>query len=154
MLKEGAKAPDFILKDQNDDDISLNMFKGKKIVLYFYPKDNTPGCTKEACSIRDVYDDILETDAVVIGISKDSISSHGKFSRKYNLPFYLLSDPDGKIIEAYGAWKEKTMFGKTFLGILRSTYIIDGNGIISKVFPKVKPEDHGKEILDFLKSMK
>lgn len=151
MLKEGDKAPNFTLKNDQEQDISLSDFKGKKVVLYFYPKDNTPGCTKEACSFRDVYDDILEAGAVVIGISKDSINSHQKFRNKNNLPFYLLSDPDNSIIEAYGAWKEKKMYGKTFLGIVRSTFIIDENGIIIKVYPKVKPDSHGKEILEELK---
>lgn len=150
MLKEGIKAPEFTLKDHEGRDINPTEFKGKKIVLYFYPRDNTPGCTKEACSIRDVYDDILQAGAVAIGISKDSSSSHEKFKKKYNLPFHLLSDPEGKVIEAYGAWKEKSMYGKTFMGILRCTYIIDENGIIVKSFPKVKPDQHGREILEYL----
>lgn len=151
MLKEGDKAPDFTLKNDQDEDVTLSDFKGKKVVLYFYPKDNTPGCTKEACSFRDVYDDILEAGAVVIGISKDNASSHQRFRNKNNLPFYLLSDPDNSVIEAYGAWQEKKMYGKTFMGIVRSTFIIDENGILIKVYPKVKPDAHGKEVLEAIK---
>jgi peroxiredoxin Q/BCP len=150
MLKDGDKAPDFILKNEQDQEITLNDFKGKKVVLYFYPKDNTPGCTKEACSFRDVYDDILDAGAVVIGISKDDISSHEKFKNKHKLPFYLLSDPNNSVIESYGAWQEKKMYGKTFMGIIRSTFIIDENGIIIKVYPKVKPDTHGEEVLKVL----
>jgi peroxiredoxin Q/BCP len=153
MLKIGDKAPDFKLKDETGRKISLSDFKGKKVVIYFYPKDDTPGCTKEACSFRDVYDDILEAGAVVIGISKDDASSHEKFKKKYNLPFYLLSDPDHKVIEKYGAWKEKKMFGKSSMGIARITYIIDEEGIIQKAYDKVKPEAHGEEILEDLKSI-
>lgn len=151
MLKEGDKAPDFNLKNDQDQDIILSDFKGKKVVLYFYPKDSTPGCTREACSFRDVYDDILETGTVVIGISKDNASSHQKFRDKHKLPFYLLSDPENSVIESYGAWQEKKMYGKTFMGIVRSTFIIDENGTIIKIYPKVKPDSHGKEVLEILK---
>lgn len=151
MLKIGDKAPDFILKNEQNNDIALNDFKGKKVVLYFYPKDNTSGCTKEACSFRDVYDDVLDAGAVVIGISKDNAISHEKFKNKHQLPFFLLSDPDNSVIEAYGAWQEKKMYGKTYMGIVRSTYIIDENGIIIKVYPKVKPDQHGEEVLKMLK---
>jgi peroxiredoxin Q/BCP len=151
MLKEGDKAPDFMLKNEQDQEITLNYFKGKKVVLYFYPKDNTPGCTKEACSFRDVYDDILDAGAVVIGISKDDISSHEKFKNKHKLPFYLLSDPNNSVIESYGAWQEKKMYGKTFMGIVRSTFIIDENGIVIKIYPKVKLDTHGEEVLKVLK---
>ena len=121
MLSVGNKAPDFTLMDETGREISLSDFKGKKVVIYFYPKDDTPGCTKEACSFRDVYDDILAAGAVVIGISKDDTSSHQKFKNKYNLPFYLLSDPDHKVIEKYGAWQEKKMYGKTSMGTARIT---------------------------------
>lgn len=152
MLKEGDKAPDFVLKNEQDQDVALSNFLGKKVVLYFYPKDNTPGCTTEACSFRDIYDDILDAGAVVIGISKDSISSHEKFKNKHQLPFYLLSDTDHSVIESYGAWKEKKMFGKVTMGIVRSTYIIDETGIIIKVYPKVKIDSHSKEVLEVLKS--
>jgi len=151
MLKEGDQAPNFILKNEQNQVITLEDFKGKKVVLYFYPKDNTPGCTKEACSFRDVYDDILATDAVVIGISKDNAISHQKFKNKHELPFYLLSDPDHNVIESYGAWQEKKMFGKTSMGIVRCTFIIDENGTIIKTYPKVKPDEHGEEVLKILK---
>ena len=151
MLNEGDKAPNFTLKNEQDQDITLSDFKGKKVVLYFYPKDDTPGCTKEACSFRDVYDDILEANAVVIGISKDNASSHLKFRDKHNLPFYLLSDPDHNVIESYGAWQEKKMFGKTYMGIARLTFIIDENGTIIKTYPKVKPDEHGEEVLKILR---
>lgn len=150
MLQVGENAPNFVLKNEQNNDIALSDFKGKKVVLYFYPKDNTPGCTKQACSFRDVYDDILEAGAVVVGISKDNAASHEKFKIKYELPFYLLSDPDNSVIEAYGAWQEKKMYGKTYMGIVRSTYIINEDGIIIKVYPKVKPDQHGEEILQAL----
>jgi peroxiredoxin Q/BCP len=150
MVKEGSKAPPFRLKDDNGNMVSLSDFTGKKVVLYFYPKDDTPGCTKEACSFRDAYDDILEKGAVVVGISADSEQSHGKFKKKYGLPFHLMSDPDKNVIKAYEAWGEKKMYGKTYDGIIRSTFIIDENGIILKVFPKVSPEEHAKEVMEYL----
>ena len=151
MLKEGVQAPNFTLKNEQNQEITLDNFKGKKVVLYFYPKDNTPGCTKEACSFRDVYDDILDAGAVVIGVSKDSASLHQKFKEKHNLPFYLLSDTDHSVIESYGSWQEKKMFGKTSMGIVRSTFIIDENGIIIKTYEKVKPDQHGEEVLKILR---
>ncbi len=150
MLKEGTKAPDFTLEDDKGNPVKLSAFKGKKVVLYFYPKDNTPGCTKEACSLRDVYDDILAKGAVVIGVSADSAKSHQNFREKHGLPFYLVSDTEKKVIKNYGAWAEKKMFGKSYMGIVRSTFIIDEKGIIKKVFPKVKPADHGNDILSAL----
>jgi peroxiredoxin Q/BCP len=150
MVKEGTKAPAFRLKDDNGNMVSLSDFTGKKVVLYFYPKDDTPGCTKEACSFRDAYDDILEKGAVVVGISADSEQSHGKFKKKYKLPFHLISDPGKDVIKAYGAWGEKKMYGKTYEGIIRSTFIIDENGIIFKVFPKVSPAEHAKEVMEYL----
>ena len=153
MLKVGDKAPDFKLKDETGREISLSSFRDKKVVIYFYPKDDTPGCTKEACSIRDVYDDILEAGAVVIGISKDDARSHERFKSKYNLPFYLLSDPENEVIEQYGAWQEKKMYGKTYMGIARITYIVDGEGIVKKVYSKVKPETHGEELLTDLRTI-
>ncbi|MBZ9687843.1 thioredoxin-dependent thiol peroxidase [Clostridium estertheticum] len=152
MLKEGDKAPGFTLNNEENQDIRLSDFKGKKVVIYFYPKDDTPGCTKEACSFRDVYDDILDVGAVVIGISADNSSSHQKFKNKHTLPFYLLTDADHSVIESYGAWQEKKMFGKTYMGIARSTFIIDENGTIIKVYQKVKPDDHGEEVLKVLKN--
>jgi thioredoxin-dependent peroxiredoxin len=150
MLKEGEKAPDFHLEDDKGNTIRLSDFAGKKVVIYFYPKDNTPGCTKEACSFRDVYDEILEKGAVVIGISADSVKSHGNFRNKYSLPFYLLSDPGKEVIQAYGAWGEKKMYGKTYMGIIRSTFILGEDGKVIKVFPKVTPKEHGKEVLENL----
>ena len=153
MLSVGNKAPDFTLMDETGREISLSDFKGKKVVIYFYPKDDTPGCTKEACSFRDVYDDILAAGAVVIGISKDDTSSHQKFKNKYNLPFYLLSDPDHKVIEKYGAWQEKKMYGKTSMGTARITYIVDEEGVIKEIYHKVKSENLGEEILEALKNI-
>ena len=150
MLKEGTKAPEFSLKNEEGQEIALKDFLGKQVVVYFYPKDNTPGCTTEACTIRDVYDDILDKGGVVIGISADSQKSHGNFKKKYDLPFYLLSDPEKEVIQAFGAWGEKKMYGKTYMGIIRSTFIIDPQGIIKKVFPKVSPKEHAREILENL----
>ncbi|MBU3126326.1 thioredoxin-dependent thiol peroxidase [Clostridium tagluense] len=152
MLKEGDKAPGFTLKNEENQDIILSNFNGKKVVIYFYPKDDTPGCTKEACSFRDLYDDILDAGAVVIGISADNSTSHQKFKDKHTLPFYLLTDADHSVIESYGAWQEKKMFGKTYMGIVRSTFIIDENGTIIKTYQKVKPEEHGEEVLKVLKN--
>ena len=150
MLKEGDKAPDFTLTDENGTQVSLSDFTGKKAVVYFYPKDDTPGCTKEACSFRDNYDAILAKGAVVIGISQDTEASHAKFKSKYDLPFYLLSDPDRKAIDAFGAWGEKKMYGKSYEGILRSTFVIDENGTVIKAWPKVKPAEHASEVLEVL----
>lgn len=150
MLEEGTQAPEFTLPDENGNEVSLSQFRGKKVVIYFYPKDDTPGCTKEACNFRDSYDAILEKDAVVLGVSADSQKSHQKFKSKYELPFYLLSDPDKTMIQQYGAWGEKQMYGKTYEGVIRSTYVIDEDGKIAKVFPKVKPAEHGAEVLGVL----
>jgi peroxiredoxin Q/BCP len=147
MVYEGDKAPDFSLENEQGEIISLSAFKGKKVVLYFYPRDNTPGCTVEACSFRDVYDDIGKKGAVIIGISADSKGSHRNFKNKYSLPFHLLSDPEKKAISSYGTWGEKSMMGKIFNGILRMTFIIDEKGIIKKIFPKVTPKEHAKEVL-------
>jgi len=150
MLKEGDKAPDFKLKNHENKDISLSDFKGKKIVLYFYPKDNTPGCTQEACGFRNIYDLILAKNSVVLGISSDSVISHEKFKNKYNLPFHLLSDPTKSVIKMYECYGEKKCGAKATFGILRKTYLIDENQIIFKIFPKVTPKEHAKEILDLL----
>lgn len=150
MLKINDKAPDFSLSNVDGSIIKLSDLKGKKIVLYFYPKDNTPGCTKEACSFRDVYDEILEKGSIVIGISTDNMASHQKFRDKFSLPFYLLSDADHGVSEMYGAWGEKKLYGKTFMGIKRMTYVIDESQRIIQVFPKVSPEKHGNEILELL----
>ena len=150
MLEVGTAAPDFTLKNQQGEDVSLSDFRGQKVVVYFYPKDNTPGCTKEACSIRDNYSDLQVKGAVVLGISADSVKSHAGFSQKYELPFHLLSDPEQSVIKAYGAWGEKKMMGKTYEGILRSTFVIDEQGSISKVFNKVKTAEHGSELLEVM----
>ena len=150
MLEKGTKAPDFTLFDKDGNEVSLSDFSGKKIVLYFYPKDNTPGCTRQACAFAESFKKFKELDAVVIGISKDSVSSHVKFAEKYSLPFVLLSDPEHKVIEAFGAWQEKKNYGKTYFGTVRSTFIIDKNGIIEKVMPKVKPDTNAAEILEYL----
>lgn len=150
MLKEGDKAPGFTLTDETGSEVSLSDFAGKKVVVYFYPKDDTPGCTKEACSFRDNYDAILEKGAVVMGISPDDEASHGKFKSKFDLPFYLLADPQRKAIEAFGAWGEKKMYGKTYEGVIRSTFVVGEDGTIVKAWPKVKPAEHAEEVLAVL----
>ncbi len=147
----GDKAPAFKLADENGKPVALSDFKGKKVVLYFYPKDSTPGCTTEACDFRDNLNRIAKTGAVVLGVSADSAESHRKFKEKQGLNFPLLSDPDRKAIEAYGVWQEKSLYGRKFMGIVRSTFIIDGNGSIAKVFPKVKVAGHVDEVLAALK---
>jgi len=154
MLDVGIKAPDFTLPDKDGKNISLSDFIGKKIILYFYPKDNTPGCTKQACAFAANFEKFKEIDAVVIGISKDSIASHSKFAAKYNLPFILLSDAELVAIQAYDVWKEKKLYGKVSMGVVRTTYIIDEKGIIEKVMPKVKPDTNAAEILDYLTTHK
>jgi peroxiredoxin Q/BCP len=147
MLKEGDKAPDFKLPDHKGNIISLKDFKGKKIILYFYPKDNTSGCTKEACDFNESLPDIESKNAIVIGISPDSLDSHKKFAEKYNLNFYLLSDESKETLQKYGVWKEKSMYGKKYLGVERTTFIIDEKGVINKIYPKVKVPGHVKEVL-------
>ncbi len=151
MIIANMKAPAFSLPDDNGNIISLSDFTGKKVVVYFYPKDDTPGCTVEACSFRDAFDEFLEAGAVVLGISPDDAASHTHFRKRHNLPFHLLSDTDHKVAEAYGAWGEKNMYGKKHVGIIRSTFIVDEAGMIAKVFPKVKPEGHAAEVLKALK---
>jgi len=150
MLHENDIAPDFSLRSDKGETVSLSSFRGKRVVVYFYPKDDTPGCTKEACSFRDAYDLFLEKGAVVIGISPDAPTSHERFRAKYGLPFYLLSDPDHAVAEEYGAWGEKTSFGKKREGILRSTFVVGEDGRILKAFPKVSPEGHAQEVLEHL----
>ena len=150
MLENGTKAPDFTLKDKEGKNVSLSDFKGKKIVLYFYPKDNTPGCTRQACAFAGLYSKFKEKNVEVIGISKDSTTSHQKFAEKHNLNFILLSDPDLIAIKAYDVWQEKKLYGKVSMGIVRTTYIIDENGYIEKVMPKVKPDTNASEILSEL----
>ena len=150
MLEVGTKAPDFALLDKNENLIKLSDFLGKKIVLYFYPKDNTPGCTRQACAFAQSFDAFKKLDVVVIGISKDSIASHLKFADKHALPFILLSDPELQAIQAYDVWKEKKIAGKIGFGVIRSTYIIDEQGFIEKAMPKVKPDTNATEILAYL----
>lgn len=150
MLEVGTLAPDFTLPDHNGTMVTLSGFRGKKVVLYFYPKDNTPGCTRQACAFAQSYDVFREKDVVVIGISKDSVASHLKSVQKYDLPFILLSDPELQAIQAYGVWQEKKLYGKVSMGVVRSTYIIDEQGRIEKVMPKVKPDTNAEEILNYL----
>lgn len=150
MLEVGAKAPDFTLKDKDGNDVSLKDFYGKKVVLYFYPKDNTPGCTKQACAFAGTYKGFEELGVQVIGISKDSVKSHANFAAKYNLPFILLADPELQAIQAYDVWKEKKLYGKVSMGVVRTTYIIDESGVIEKVMEKVKPDTNAAEILAYL----
>ena len=147
MLEIGMKAPNFTLKDKNGNDVSLSDFLGKRVVLYFYPKDNTPGCTRQACAFAGAYKQFEAKGVEVIGISKDSVASHVKFAEKYDLPFILLSDPERIAIEAYGVWQEKKMCGKVSMGVVRTTFIIDENGNIEKVMPKVKPDTNAADIL-------
>jgi len=151
MLEVGTRAPAFTLTDKDGREVSLSDFKGKRVVLYFYPRDNTPGCTRQACAFADRYGDFRALDAVVIGISRDSAASHQRFAEKHGLPFLLLSDPDHAVIEAYGAWQEKKNYGKVSMGVVRSTYVIDGEGVIVKVMPKVKPDTNAAEVLAYLK---
>ena len=150
MLQEGMQAPAFMLADKDGKMVSLSDFFGKKVVLYFYPKDNTPGCTRQACAFASAYSEFEKKNAVVIGISKDSVSSHEKFAGKYNLPFILLSDPELQSIQAYGVWQEKKLYGKTSMGVVRTTFIIDEQGKIIKVMPKVKPDTNAIEVLSLL----
>lgn len=150
MLEIGMKAPGFSLFDKDGNNVSLSDFLGKKVVLYFYPKDNTPGCTRQACAFAGAYEGFKSRDVVVIGISKDSVASHLKFAQKYDLPFILLADPDLKAIENYGVWQEKKLYGKVSMGVVRTTFIIDEQGNIEKVMPKVKPDTNASEILEYL----
>ena len=151
MLEAGNKAPSFTLTDKDGREVSLGDFKGKKVVLYFYPRDNTPGCTRQACAFAAAYNDFKKLDVAVIGVSKDSVASDVKFAEKHSLPFGLLSDPERKAIEAYGVWQEKKLYGKVSMGVVRTTFVIDEKGIIEKVMPKVKPDTNAAEILAYLK---
>ena len=150
MLEVGTQAPAFTLPDQNGNLVRLSDFAGKKVILYFYPKDNTPGCTRQACAFAQSYPEFQARNVVVIGVSKDSMASHLKFAQKYELPFILLSDPELRAIQAYGVWQEKKLYGKVSMGIVRSTYLINEQGGIEKVMPKVKPDTNAQDILDFL----
>ncbi|MDN5285148.1 MAG: thioredoxin-dependent thiol peroxidase [Mucilaginibacter sp.] len=149
-LKEGDKAPDFTAKDQNGKTVSLADYKGKNVILYFYPKDDTPGCTAESCNFRDNYQSLLSKGFEVIGVSTDDEKSHKKFETKYSLPFTLIADNDKHIVEAYGVWVEKNMYGKQYMGTARTTFIIDGNGVISHLISKVDTKDSSKQVLDLI----
>ena len=151
LLEAGAKAPQFTLPNAEGDPVSLADFAGKKVVLYFYPRDNTPGCTRQACAFAGAFEEFKQIGAVVIGISKDSTASHKKFAEKHGLPFLLLSDPELAAIQAYGVWQEKKNYGKVSMGVVRSTFIIDENGVVEKVMPKVKPDTNAAEVLAYLK---
>ena len=151
MLEVGTKAPEFTLPDQDGNPVSLSDFAGKKVVLYFYPRDNTPGCTRQACAFAAAYEDFQKLDAVVIGVSKDSAASHRKFAEKHGLPFILLADPELTVLQAYDVWQEKKLYGKVSMGVVRSTYIIDENGVIEKAMPKGKPDTNAAEILAYLR---
>lgn len=153
MLETGTAAPDFTLLNQNEEEVSLTDTTGKWRLVYFYPKDDTPGCTKEACTIAEVYDEFAELDVAVLGMSKDSPQSHLKFAEKYSLPFTLLSDESTETIQAYGAWQEKSMYGKKYMGIARMSYLIDPEGKVAKVYPKVTPAQHALEVLKDLREL-
>lgn len=146
MLKKGDVAPHFQGKDQHGNEVSLAQFRGKKLVIYFYPKDDTPGCTKEACNLRDNYNELLSKGFAVVGVSPDNEESHKKFASKYNLPFPLIADPELGIIKAYGAWGKKSMYGKEYEGLLRTTFVVDENGVVEQVIQKVKTDDHANQI--------
>ena len=150
MLTVGMNAPDFTLNDQNGNAVSLSDLRGKKVVLYFYPKDNTPGCTRQACAFAGAYEEFENRGVAVIGVSKDSVASHVKFAEKHGLPFTLLADPELTAIKAYDVWQEKKMCGKISMGVVRTTYLIDENGVIEAVMPKVKPDTNAAEILAML----
>ena len=154
MMEIGMKAPGFALPDKDGNEIRLSDFLGKKVVVYFYPKDNTPGCTRQACAFAAAYDGFLDNNVIVIGISKDSVSSHQKFAKKYDLPFILLSDPDLRAIEPYGVWQEKKLYGKVSMGVVRTTFVIDEQGNIEKIMPKAKPDTNASEILAYLRGEK
>ena len=147
MVREGAPAPDFTLTSDSGKPVSLSDFKGRSVILYFYPKDDTPGCTAQACGIRDVYTDFRDRGAVVLGVSPDDESSHAKFKQKYSLPFTLLADPGHDVAEQYGVWKERNMYGKKSMGIERSTFVIDAEGNVSRVMRRVKPDTHAADVL-------
>ena len=150
MLEVGMKAPDFTLNDKDGNAVSLSDFAGKKVVLYFYPKDNTPGCTRQACAFAGLYSEFERRGVEVVGISKDSVASHVKFAEKYGLPFVLLSDPELVAIKAYDVWQEKKMCGKVGMGVVRTTFVIDEQGNIQEIMPKVKPDTNAQEILEAL----
>ena len=153
MLEPGSSAPDFKLSDQFDNNHTLSDYKGKWVVLYFYPKDMTPGCTTEACNFRDDFPDFQKLEAIIFGVSKDSIKRHATFADKYKLPFSLLSDSEGKVCDLYNVWKEKSLYGKTFMGIVRTTFLIDPEGKIARIYPKVKVRGHASELLKDIQTL-
>ena len=150
-MKKGDMAPDFTLTDKEGKRVTLSGFRGRKVVLYFYPKDNTPGCTRQACAFAGFFAEFRKRNVTVIGISRDSVESHRKFAEKYNLPFILLSDPELQAIQAYGVWQEKKLYGKSSMGVVRTTFIIDEAGMIAEVMPKVKPDTNAADVLALLK---
>jgi thioredoxin-dependent peroxiredoxin len=152
MVEEGKPAPDFTLADQGGKKVTLSKLKGSSVVLYFYPKDDTPGCTKEACEFRDAFADYKKAGAIILGVSPDDSDSHAKFAKKFELPFTLLADNDKKVSEAYGVWKEKSMYGKKYMGVERTTFVIDRQGKIAKIFPKVKVDGHSSAVLTAIKA--
>jgi len=154
VVEAGQPAPDFTLPDQNGQEVSLSQFRGGPVVLYFYPKDDTPGCTTEACAFRDARLDYEKAGAKVIGVSPDAVKSHLKFATKYELPFTLLADTEKAVCESYGVWQEKSMYGKKSMGVVRSTFVIDGEGVVRKVFPKVKVDGHSGAVLSALDELK
>ena len=150
MLEVGTLAPDFTLPDKDGKPVTLSSFRGRKVVVYFYPRDNTPGCTRQACAFAKAYDAFAQKNVVVIGISKDSVASHQKFAQKYELPFILVSDPELQAIQGFGVWQEKKNYGKVSMGVVRSTFILNEEGVVEKVFPKAKPDTNAAEILEYL----
>ncbi len=150
MVEEGSQAPDFELKSDTGETVKLSQFRGRPVVLYFYPRDDTPGCTKEACAFRDSYDDYLARDAVILGVSRDGEESHQKFKSKYDLPFTLLSDPDHEVAEAYGVWAEKSMYGRKSMGIVRSTFVIAPDGTVARTMRGIKVPGHSDKVLEAL----
>ena len=153
MVEAGQPAPEFTLQDQDGEQVSLKQFKGHPVVLYFYPKDDTSGCTKEACAFRDARAEYEKAGAKVLGVSPDEVKSHRKFADKHELPFTLLADPETKVCQAYGVWKEKSMYGRTYMGVERTTFVIDRKGKVAKVFPKVKVDGHADAVLEAIKSL-
>lgn len=153
MLEAGMKAPEIVLNDKDGNEVKLSDFAGRRVVVYFYPRDNTPGCTRQACAFARTFDEYDKLGITVIGISKDSEASHTKFADKHNLPFILLSDPELKAIQAYDVWQEKKMYGKVSMGVVRATYLIDESGVIEKVWKKAKPDTNADEILEYLRSL-
>ena len=150
MLEVGTLAPDFTLPDKDGNPVTLSSFRGRKVVVYFYPRDNTPGCTRQACAFAKTYDAFAQKNVVVIGISKDSVASHQKFAQKYELPFILVSDPELQAIQGFGVWQEKKNYGKVSMGVVRSTFILNEEGVVEKVFPKAKLDTNAAEILEYL----